>query len=198
METEIEAKFPDINPKALRASLKKLGAKLEHAEVLMKRKTFDLPEGDARKGIGWVRLRDEGDKITLAYKQLNDRSLHGTKEVMVTVNDFEKTCSLLENVGLKAKSYQETKREKWTCDGVEITIDTWPWVPTFVELEGSTEAAVRKAAATLNLDWNKAMHGSVEPVYQMHYDFTDAEIDAWPSITFTPPPAWLLAKAKRK
>lgn len=196
MDTEIEAKFPDIEPNELRRKLKKIGAVQEHREILMKRKTFDYPDGGLYKMAGWVRVRDEGGKITLSYKQLNDRTLHGTKEVTVIVDDFDKTCRFLENLGLNTKSYQETKREKWKHDNVEITIDTWPWVPTFAELEGATEESVKKVANELGFDWNKALHGSVEPIYQMHYDFTDAEIDSWKLITFTPPPKWLLAKKK--
>ena len=83
MQTEIEAKFPDIDPVDLRGRLKKIGATQKHPEVLMKRKTFDLPDNSLYAIGGWIRVRDEGDKITLSYKQLKDRSLHGTKEVNI-------------------------------------------------------------------------------------------------------------------
>ena len=112
------------------------------------------------------------------------------------VNDFDKTCDLLTSIGLVSKAYQETKREKWKLGEVEITIDTWPWVPPFVELEGPTEENIKETAKMLNLDWNNAMHGSVETIYQMHYDFTEEEIDSWPTITFIPEPEWILAKKK--
>lgn len=194
MQTEIEAKFPDIDAERLRSRLKEKEAELEYPEVLMRRKTFDDADRRLKKVNGWVRVRDEGDKITLSYKQLNDRTLHGTKEVSIVVDDFDTTCLFLEAIGLVAKSYQETKREKWTYKGVEVTIDTWPWVPTFVELEGVSEDVVKEVASDLGFDWNKAMHGSVETIYQMHYDFTDEEIDHWESITFIAPPDWLLAK----
>lgn len=194
METEIEAKFADIHPDALRSMLKERGANLEHPEVLMRRKTFDYPDKRLNKIGGWIRIRNEGDVVTLSYKQLNDRTLHGTKEVTVVVNDFDTTCQFLEAIGMVEKSYQETKREKWNYKGVEVTIDTWPWVPTFVELEGPTEELVRSAASDLGFSWSQAMHGSVETIYQMHYDFTDEEIDHWESITFIAPPDWLLAK----
>jgi len=194
METEIEAKFPDIDAEVLRLKLKKNGAILEHPEILMRRKTFDDPDRRLSKIGGWIRVRDESNKVTLSYKQLNDRSLHGTKEISIVVNNFDSACQFLKAIGLVEKSYQETKREKWIYKGVEVTIDTWPWVPTFVELEGPTEELVKEVAKDLGLDWNKAMHGSVENIYQMHYDFTDDEIDSWESITFTDPPDWLLKR----
>lgn len=196
MQIEIEAKFPDIDPAAIRAKLEKVGAQRTHSEILMRRKTFDLPDRRLYKTGGWIRVRDEGDKITLSYKQLKDRTLHGTKEITVIVNDYEETCSLLRAIGMEEKSDQETKREAWKLGSAEITIDTWPWVPTFMEIEAETEEELRKTVQTLGLDWSKAMHGSVETIYQMHYNFTDKEIDSWPSITFIEPPQWLLAKKK--
>ncbi|MDO8571441.1 MAG: class IV adenylate cyclase [bacterium] len=194
METEIEAKFPDVDANALRLVLKKKDAILEHSEVLMRRRNYDYPDRRLEKIGGWIRVRDEGNKVTLSYKQLNDRTLHGTKEVNVAVDDFDKTCQFLEAIGMTAKAYQETKREKWNYKGVEVTIDTWPWVPTFAELEGPTEELVMEVANDLGFDWNNAMHGSVETIYQMHYDFTEEEIDGWESITFIAHPDWLLAK----
>lgn len=196
MQTEIEAKFPHIDPVAFREKLTSLGAQLEYPEILMKRKVFDYSDWRLEKVGGWVRVRDEGKKITLTYKQLNDRSLHGTKEVEVVVGNFDTTCELLSAIGLEAKAYQETKREKWQLGNVEITIDTWPWIPTFVELEASNEEDLRVIAEKLELDWKEVMYGSVEVVYQMHYNFTESEIDHWDSITFIPEPDWLLAKKK--
>ena len=196
METEIEAKFADVDANVARTKLKELGAIQEYPEVLMRRKNFDYSDGRLDKIHGWIRVRDEGNKVTLSYKQLNDRTLHGTKEVAVDVSDFDATCDFLNAIGLEMKTYQETKREKWHYKGVEVTIDTWPWIPSFVELEGSNEESLKKVAGALDFDWSNAMHGSVETVYQMHYDFSEAEIDTWETITFIPEPDWLLAKKK--
>lgn len=197
METEIEAKFLDINPSELRDKLRNIKALREHQERLMRRKTFDDPDGKLRKVGGWIRLRDEGDKITLSYKQLNDRTLHGTKEITVVVDNFNTASLLLEAVGFRQKSYQETKREKWILNGAEITIDTWPWIPTFVEIEAPDEQTLKDVAAGLGFDWTRALHGSVETAYQKYYDVTEEEIDGWTTITFVPIPDWLEIKRRR-
>lgn len=196
METEIEAKFPDIDKDALRVKLCAVGAVLEYDEILMRRSNFDYPDRTLDKKGGWIRVRDEGNKITLSYKQLNDRTIHGTKEVSLIVDSFEKSCDFLRAVGFEVKALQETKREKWNYKGVEITIDTWPWIPSFVELEGVSVELLQEVASELGFSWGEAMHGSVETVYQMHYEFSEAEIDHWESITFMPEPEWLL-KRKR-
>lgn len=198
METEVEAKFLDINVEKLRLKLKAVGATLEYSERPMRRKTYDDKLASLRKIGGWIRLRDEGGKVTLSYKQLNDRTLHGTKEITVIVNDFETTDKLLQVIGFQGKAFQETKREKWILAESEITIDTWPWIPTFVELESSNEEIIKKLTGLLGLEWDRALHGSVETAYQKYYDVTEDEIDNWREITFTPVPDWLEAKRKEK
>ncbi len=196
MQIEIEAKFLDIDLLALREKLKSIGAKLVYPEKLMTRKVFDFPDHRLEKEGAWIRVRNEGDKITLSYKKLVDRSLHGTKEITVVVNDFDETCNLLLTLGFVQDSFQETKREKWTLEDSEITIDTWPWIPTFVELETSSEDKIKSLAKKLGLSWNEALHGSVEIAYQKYYDVTEEEIDNWESITFIPVPDWLEIKRK--
>lgn len=196
MKTELEAKFLDINPENLRQILKESGGVLIHEERQMRRKNFDYPDGRLKKIGGWIRVRDEGNRVEFAYKRLFDRTLEGTKEIAVIVSDFEKTCDLLLAIGLDLKNYQETKRERWELDEVEVTIDTWPWIPTFVELEGPSEEKLKAVAEKLNLNWNKAIHGSVENAYQASYNVTEEEVCSWEEITFTPVPDWLEIRKK--
>ena len=191
MQTEIEAKFPDINLDEMRAKLQTVGGVLLTPERLMRRRMFDYEDDRMDDMNAWLRVRDEGDRVTVSYKRVMDRSLHGTKEVSLVVDSFEKSCEFFEAIGLQAKAYQETKRETWDLDGCEVTLDTWPWIPSFVEIEASSEEAVRSAAEKLGLDWKHATHGSVETVYRQHYDVTEKEIDHWESITFIPVPEWL-------
>jgi len=197
MQTEIEAKWLDINIDALRRKLKGLGAVLSQPERLMTRRNYDYPDKRLEKIGGWVRVRHEGDKITLSYKQLNDRTLHGTKEVSVVINDFEATCHLLEAIGMESSSFQETKRESWMLGSVEIELDTWPWIPSFVEIEAPSEKELLRTAARLGLDYADALHGSVETAYQAIYDVSEAEIDNWEEIRFSDVPDWLSTRLKK-
>jgi adenylate cyclase, class 2 len=57
-------------------------------------------------------------------------------------------------------------REEWRWGEVAFDFDTWPGLPTFVEIEGPNEAAVRQAAATLGLDYSQARFGSVDEIYK--------------------------------
>lgn len=198
MQTEIEAKWLDVDKDLLRDRLKYAGAVLVNPERLMSRRVFDFPDARLNNKGAWVRVRNEGDKITMSYKQQFDRSLHGTKEVTVQVGDFESASEFLHLLGLKSKSYQETKRESWKLGDVEVEIDTWPWIPSFVELEGPSESEVRGAVEKLGLDFGEASHGSVELAYQAIYDVTEAEVDHWEQILFIDVPEWLEARRKVK
>ncbi len=196
MKTEIEAKFLNIDFSEIRKKLLHLGATPIHPERLMKRQNFDYPDYRLKKSNGWIRVRDEGNKITLSYKQLNTRTLHGTKEISVQVNNFTDTCLFLKTISLVDYSYQETKRESWLFEKTEIELDTWPWIPPFMEIEGPSEKAVKYLANQLELDWSQALFGSVEIVYQNYYNVTEAEVDSWPEIKFKPVPSWLAKKKK--
>ena len=101
---EIEVKFLNIDADLLEKKLKEIGAK-KIFEKLYRRKAFDYPDLRLDKAGAWVRLRDEGDKITLALKQRigmaatpesNDESMEETE---VEVNDFEKTADILLKTG---------------------------------------------------------------------------------------------------
>lgn len=196
MKTEIEAKFLDIDVDNLRGILRSIGASQVQLERLMKRRIYDFPNNSLDKIGGWVRVRDEGDKTTLSYKQQNDDSLHGTKEVNVVVGDFESTCDFLESIGLSEKSYQETRRESWALEETEIEIDTWPWVPTFVEVEAPDEDTMRTVLKQLGLKLDDALHGGVAVVYRNYYNVSDDEVNNMKTITFDEIPSSLEGKSK--
>ena len=139
-----------------------------------------------------------GDKITLSYKILLDRTLHGTKEIEVVVSDFETTCDFLLASGFDIKSYQETKRESWKYENVEIDIDTWPWIPSFVEIEvnNGDEKSLRDFINKLGFKWEDGLHGSVETAYQKYFNVTNEEIYSWEEAIFSDVPDWLEIKRK--
>ena len=196
MPEEIEAKFLNADHDTLRARLKELGARCTHPNRKFTRLTIDYPDMRLRKKHGWIRLRDEGDKVTLTYKQQNERSIAGMQEVEVVVSDFAKAEAFLKAIGLQHYNYQETKRESWELGNVEIDLDEWPWIPPFVEIEGPSEAEVWDVTQKLGLKKDDALFGSVENAYRAVYDVTEEEVDSWERITFIDVPDWLEKRKK--
>jgi len=192
MKPEIEVKFLAVDHDAMRSKLQELGAQLVLPLRIMKRKNYDYPDRALAKKHAWIRLRAEGEKITLAYKQLDSRDAEGMKEAQVKVNSFEDTDAVLTAMGLEQKSYQETKRESWRLGDFEIELDEWPWAKPFIEFEGPDAAGLEDLATKLGLKWDDASFGSLEIAYRAEYDVTDDDINKIPVMTFDKPiPEWL-------
>lgn len=172
MEIEYEATFININKDDFRKELKKIGAKLIKPEFLQKRVVFNLPSGHEVKG-GWLRVRDESDKITMSFKVVDGNKMENQKEICLKIDDFDKGVEFLSQIGCQRKAYQENKRELWMLDGVEITIDEWPFLEPYIEIEGRSEEVVRGVVQKLGLDYSKAMFCSADTIYSKKYNLPE-------------------------
>ena len=180
---EYEAKFININKDSIRDRLKKIGAKLVKPEFLQKRIAFDLPEG-YKTNVSWARVRDEGDKITMSFKSVDGDKIHNQKEICLKVDNFKEAENFLTAIGCKAKSYQENKREIWNFDGTEITIDGWPFLDPFIEIEGESEEKVKSVSEKLGFDYSKAIFGATDVVVNIKYGIPLDVINKIPKIVF--------------
>lgn len=52
-------------------------------------------------------------------------------------------------MGFRARSYQENRRSSYILDGVELSIDEWPKLQPYLEVEGPREEAVHKTVQKL-------------------------------------------------
>ncbi|KIF03819.1 adenylyl cyclase [Streptomyces sp. RSD-27] len=164
MKHEYEAKFLAVDVADLQDRLTKLGADQAFPRTLLTRKIF---ENDNLDGGAWLRLRDEGSRSTLTLKQVTDSTtIDGTTEIETEIADLHAMADILRRLGLSEVRYQENYREEWRLGEVAFDFDTWPDLPTFVEIEGPDEASVRQAAALLELDYAEARFGSVDEIYK--------------------------------
>lgn len=184
MKIEYEATFTDINKGEIRKKLKKVGAKLVKPEFLQKRVVFNLPKGHEISG-GWLRVRDEGDKITMSLKIVDGEKIEDQKEICLKIDNFKEAENFLIKIGCRKKSYQETKRELWVLNRVEITIDEWPFLEPFVEIEGRSEKKVKAVAEKLGFNYPDALFCSIDTLYNKKYNISKDIIDnQTPEIVF--------------
>ncbi len=169
MKTEYEATFLHIEKDLLRQKLKELGATLVRSEYKQRRVNFDLqPLG--RGFWEWARVRDEGDKITMAYKSIPaESSIDQQKEIEFAVSDFDAGIEFLKTLGARMTNYSETLRERWELGGVEIDIDTWPHLEPYLEIEGDGEEKVKMVATSLGFAWSDAQFCGAGKIYEMVY-----------------------------
>lgn len=187
MKSEIEAKFVNISIDEIRATLKSVGALLVKPMRDMQRVTIDSPQ--LKEKDAFVRVRNEGDKVTMTYKQFNSLTIDGVKEIEIEVSDFDEAVALLSAAGLPHGSYQESRRETWKLGEVEIVIDEWPWLRPYIEIEAPTEALVIETAEKLGFNWGDAIFGDVMAAYRVQYPHLGLQdtVGAIPSVRFGDP-----------
>jgi adenylate cyclase class 2 len=170
MAIEYEATFSNINKDEARARLKKIGAVLVYPETLQKRSNFNPPQNQDHSS--WLRIRDEGrGVITMSHKIVPDKAdlINQQQEICFKVDNFEEAKNFLLALGCKEKNYQETRRELWTISGAEITIDEWPFLNPFLEIESDSETSVKNIAEKLGYDYKKALFCNVFYLYSQQY-----------------------------
>ncbi len=171
MAQEIEVKILNINVSELENKLAKFGAK-RLDEKLFRSISFDYPGFPMDKEAAWVRLRDDGNKITLAYKKrlgvkagANDS---GMEEVEVEVSDYETTAEFLRKIGMVEKFVQEKKRVTWLKDNLTFDIDTWPKLEPYLEIEGEDWKSVDQAVLDLGFKLEDKKICSATQIYELN------------------------------
>ncbi|MCC7569829.1 CYTH domain-containing protein [Candidatus Micrarchaeota archaeon] len=170
MKTEYETQILGIDKQKIIDKLIGLGAK-ETPEILQKRWVFDIEcLNHENPGMGeWIRLRKVGEKTTITYKNKRGTAVDETQEIEIEVEDFEKSAEILSKLScFSGKYYQENKRHRFVLENVEFTIDTWPKIPSFLEIEGKTEKDVEKGIEMLDLKGKESGHLGLINIYQKY------------------------------
>ena len=165
MHIEFEERILEVDKDKMISKLESLGA-IKKGEWFQKRYVNDF---NPVRENEWIRLRTNGEVATLAYKNVEKNTVDGTKELEVEVSDFEETNELLNVLGYKAKGYQENKRVRYMLNGVEIDIDSWPMIPTYMEIEAESEEKVKEIEKLLEVDESKITALNCEDIYIQIY-----------------------------
>jgi adenylate cyclase class 2 len=166
---EIEVRFLEIDPVKLKQKLIGLGAE-DNGDVLLEEVIFYDKDMKWRDSEGkFVRLRKDDKRISLSYKHHQSASTDGVEEIEFEVGDMARAEAFLERVGLVAYRHQQKKRHSFHLGNMVADIDTWPRIPTYVELEGISEEALKQFASQLGLDWDRAVFKSAREVIEQDY-----------------------------
>ena len=132
---EIELKILNINVKEVKEKLKELQAQKVfdgnvHATHL------DSKDYRLRKEGKDLRVRTVGDKIEFCFKGPNESSKFKTKEeIEVNTSSLQDTIKILNKLGFEAWGEFKKHRESYKIGNVRFEIDTYPELPTFLEIE---------------------------------------------------------------
>ncbi|MCE9549276.1 CYTH domain-containing protein, partial [Candidatus Nomurabacteria bacterium] len=114
-------------------------------------------------------------KVEVTWK--GDLEVLGTsrkaREINITVDDHEKTKILFESIGLEVYAHQEKKRISWELDNTQFDLDTYPNMPTYLEIEGESEEKINFFIQELNLKnhdtWNDGERTLIEGKYNLNW-----------------------------
>ncbi len=168
MKKEFETQILDLDVDEAKNKLRKLGA-VEEPEIFQRRWVFDIdPCTDTHIGE-WIRLRQAGDnRPIITYKNKVGKGMSDTSEIEVETDDFDKTAEILSKIPFKGKYYQENKRHKFKYLNIEFVFDTWPKIPTIMEIEAKSEDAVRQGLNLLGLTGKDAGHVGTISIYKYY------------------------------
>jgi len=164
MKTEIEARFLECNEEKIIEKLNNCGAKFV-GDWLQIRYCYDFNPVNPNS---WIRLRTNGKETTLTIKEIQDKSISGTKEWEIEVSDFVVADQMLNKMGYKARSKQENRRIRYLLDGVEIDIDFWPMIPSYLEFEAESEEQIKQVCRKLGIDFSELVTLDVSSIYDKY------------------------------
>jgi adenylate cyclase class 2 len=166
---EIEVRFLEIDKAALVQKLHDLGAEDRGEEVLEEIVFYNADKSWESGNKKFVRMRTGRGGTSVTYKHQFEKTAGGTEEVEFKVDDAAAAEVFLTRVGLAAYRRQQKMRHTFHLGDVTVDIDTWPRIPTYVELEGPSESALVQAAAQLGLDWKDVCYDNAKVVIEQRY-----------------------------
>lgn len=164
MKYEIEARLLEVDVNDFVNKLEQNNAQFV-GDWLQIRNCYDFTPV---KENSWIRLRTNGIETTLTIKEIENSGISGTKESEIVVSDFDETDLILNKLGYFARSKQENRRIRYMLENVEIDIDFWPMIPTYVEFEAESEADIKNVCKKLGVDFSKLVTLDVSSIYA-HY-----------------------------
>ena len=121
----------------------------------------------------WVRLRKSGDKTTLTVKHILKPSNESNKiqnviETEMEVPSIEEANDMLNQLGFSFRNYQEKHRVRYNFEDLEIDIDSWPLIPTYMEIECESEDHIDSIVKKLELENKKVVSCNTADVYKLY------------------------------
>ena len=178
MKNEYEITVLDIDVMEIEKKLLEIGA-VKEGEFFQKRNLYNFHEEYRGR---FIRLRTNGTKTTLTIKEKSAKKEIGSvKESEVEVSDFEKTDEILNMLGYEHSMYQENKRTIYRLGNIEFDIDSWPMIPTYLEIEGKSKEQVEEMIEKLEIDKNKLSLDKVSEIYKKYgfdiHDYKDLRFE---------------------
>ncbi len=117
----------------------------------------------------WIRLRETNGVTTLTVKHIladNGSGIQQMLETEMIVPSMKEANDFLEALGYSYKCYQEKRRISYLLNNHEIDIDTWPGIPTYMEIEGNDEKDLSGILNLLGYTMRDTVSCTADEVYK--------------------------------
>lgn len=181
MGKEIELKVVGVSPKRAKDRLESINAKFKGHFILQrvtfqgarygKIKNYQTNTNNDGYHTSWMRVRTDGKKTTLTFKEQYGTGITKRFEYEVEVSDFAITVKMLKRMLPNTSyNYMVTTRDIYERGDITFTIDKWPHLPYQVEIEGPSEKKVNDAYNKLKIGGKIAPNIAVsdEEYYKLH------------------------------
>ncbi len=168
MGKESEVAILDIDRKEVARRLRELHAK-RTGTYAFRRMEF-LLRGSVKGTHSWGRVRTDGKETTITLKEMHGKGgFTSMNEYEVGVDDFEEAMRMMDRlVRPKLATYFENTREAYSLGRAQVTIDKWPEIPAFVEIEAPTMDEVKKAYRLLGIKGRLVGNSPIHKIYDLY------------------------------
>lgn len=140
-------------------------------EILNKKEVMEFLKKFHNNSKKWIRLRQTNDTTTLTVKHIladDGSDIQQMMETEMIVPSIKEANDFLEALGYSHKSYQEKRRISYILEEHEIDIDTWPGIPTYIEIEGEDEQDLEKILNLLGYTIKDTVSCTADEIYKMN------------------------------
>ena len=124
----------------------------------------------------WVRVRETNGRTTITIKHIlnpdlqkdSKEEIQRVMETEMEVPSIEEVNSILEQLGFSFRNYQEKNRATYSVDGVEVDIDSWPMIPSYVEIENDSNELIQSTIEKLGLQEHEIVSCNTADVYKKY------------------------------
>lgn len=160
-------------------SLGDLLNRTNNEELLTRFSDKNIVECVKKYGINpnkWVRVRQTNGKTTITVKHIlnpdrettNNGDVQKVLETEMEVSSIEEANSMLEQLGFSFRNYQEKNRATYDVNGVEVDIDSWPLIPTYIEIENDSTELIQSTIKKLGLQNHEIVSCNTADIYNKY------------------------------
>ncbi len=169
---EIETKILEVGKAELSRVLDTLGAK-KIAEARLKVSWFRTKNSNEGDDKWYLRVRTySNEKSEVTWKGESDvlGASRKHKEISFETAEPDKMMDLFAELGLEKYAYQEKDRISWIYKDWRFDLDQYPGMPSYLEIEGSSENHIQEAIEILDLKNHEISSEGERTLIQNKYD----------------------------